>query len=167
MKRLKEDSRSSFIFSAGWLFADMLLALAMVFLAANTFGIKPPPSPPKVEVTPKAPPRLEQSYHRFTINIDPQGLLNGSQSANDAAVRQVKSQSFLRGRSVGLIIVYGGAPDIAQIGMAQDIANRVYHILHNLGKHDDTFKNTSMYDPLYVLGNRANGVSIDIFLFAQ
>lgn len=170
MKRLKEDSRNSFIFSAGWLFADMLLALAMVFLTANTFSIKPPPTPsptPTVEATPITPPRLEQGYHRFTINVDPKGLLSGSQSASDAVVRQVKAQSFLRGRSVGLIIVFGGAPGIAQIGIGLDIANKVYDILQNLGKNDDTFKNTSRYDPLYVLGNQANVVSIDIFLFAQ
>lgn len=170
MKRLKEDSRNSFIFSAGWLFADMLLALAMVFLAANTFGVKPPPMPtptPTVAPTQISPPRLEQGYHRFTINVDPGGLLRGNQSASDAVVRQVRAQSFLQGRSAGLIIVFGGAPNIGQIVMAQDIANKVYDILQNLGKHDATFSNTSRYDPLYVLGNQANLVSIDIFLFAQ
>lgn len=41
------------VFMSGWLFADLLLALAILFLAANTIGIKiPPPPPPKLVVTP-------------------------------------------------------------------------------------------------------------------
>src|SRR5713101_924278 len=41
------------VFMSGWLFADLLLALAVLFLAANTIGIKiPPPPPPKLVVTP-------------------------------------------------------------------------------------------------------------------
>src|SRR5947208_1270600 len=41
------------VFMSGWLFADLLLALAVLFLAANTIGIKiPPPPPPKLMVTP-------------------------------------------------------------------------------------------------------------------
>lgn len=41
------------VFMSGWLFADLLLALAVLFLAANTFRVKPPsPPPPKLEVTP-------------------------------------------------------------------------------------------------------------------
>ena len=41
------------VFMSGWLFADLLLALAILFLAANTIGIKiPPPPPPKLTITP-------------------------------------------------------------------------------------------------------------------
>jgi hypothetical protein len=41
------------VFMSGWLFADLLLALAVLFLAANTIGIKiPPPPPPKLAITP-------------------------------------------------------------------------------------------------------------------
>jgi hypothetical protein len=41
------------VFMSGWLFADLLLALAVLFLAANTIGIKIPlPPPPKLAVTP-------------------------------------------------------------------------------------------------------------------
>ena len=171
MKRsFGEDLKGSFFGSAGWLFADMLLALSMLFLAANTVGIKPPPIPlptPKVTPTPKTPPHLEQSYHRFTIIIDPNGLLSGNQNASNDVVRQVKAQHFLQGRTAGLIIVYGGAPGDAQIGRAQEIASKVYDILQNLGKHDPTFANVSRYDPLHLLGGDPRIVTIDIFLFAQ
>jgi len=175
MKRSpREEFKGSFIFSAGWLFADMLLALAMVFLAANTFAVRPPPAipptptpTPKATATPRTPPRLEQGYHRFTITVDSNGLLNNNPNASNDVIRQVKAQGFLRGRRVGLIIVYGGAPGVNQIGQAETIANKVYDILLNLGRHDLTFANTSRYDPLYILGGNINSVSIDIFLFAR
>lgn len=44
-------SNESFLLS-GWLFADLLLALAVLFLAANTAGIKP--IPPTLTVSPTA-----------------------------------------------------------------------------------------------------------------
>ncbi len=175
-KPFKEDQQGMFIVAAGWLFADMLLALAMLFLAANTIGIHPPPLPPattptstSIAATPTPTPiaHLEQKFHRFMINVDANGLLNGSQSATHAVVQQVTAQSFLQGRRVGLAIIYGGAPNDSQIGRAENIANKVYDILHDLGKRNTTFTNISRYDPLYLLGGNSDTVTIDIFLFVQ
>lgn len=177
-KQFKENHRTSFIVSAGWLFADMLLAIAMLFLAANTVGIHPPPpaptphpyakATPKVKPTPTPLPRLELAYHRFQINIDPDGLLSGSKNANDSAVQQVKSQGFLNGRRAGLIIVYGGAPDDSQIASAQAVANNIYDLLRNLGKQGDSrFSSASYYNQLYNLGTSRNIVEIDVYLFAK
>lgn len=175
-KPFKEDQKGTYVVAAGWLFADMLLALAMLFLAANTIGIHPPPLPPPATrvpthiaatITPTPVPHLEQKFHRFKINVDANGLLNGSQSAGNAVLQQVTAQSFLRGHRAGLAIIYGGAPGDSQIGMAENIANKVYDILHNLGKRNATFTNMSRYDPLYLLGGSSNTVTIDIFLFAQ
>lgn len=176
MKLFGEDRKDTFVVAVGWLFADLLLALAMLFLAANTIGIHPPPTPPPVtpvptrvaiRPSPTSIPHLEQTFHRFTINIDPNGLLSGSQSAINAVIQQVEGQLFLKKRRAGLAIVYGGAPDDSQIGRAENIANKVYNILHDLGKHNKTFTNISQYDPLYLLGGNSNTITIDIFLFAQ
>ncbi|HZS77636.1 MAG TPA: hypothetical protein VFA41_13575 [Ktedonobacteraceae bacterium] len=174
-KRRIKDDRGSFAGSIGWLFADMLLVLTILFLASNTFiqthattHAQAKPSPvvtPKV--TPTSVPHLELKYHRVVISVDSNGLLNNNPNASNDVIRQVKGQGFLRGRRVGLIIVYGGAPGVNQIGQAETIANKVYGILLNLGRHDPTFANTSRYDPLYVLGGNVNSVSIDIFLFAR
>jgi hypothetical protein len=167
----RDDRKGTFIVTAGWLFADMLLALAMLFLAANTLAVHPPPAPPRVstrpKITPTQVPHLEQTYHRFKIVVDPAGLLNGSLSARNAVTQQVEAQSFLLKRRAGLAIVYGGAPNDSQIVEAENIADKVYDILHDLGKHDRTFTNISRYDPLYLLGGDTTNVTIDIFLFAQ
>lgn len=169
----RRDRKGPLIVAAGWLFADMLLALAMLFLAANTLAVHPPPLPsvvpthPAVTATPTPAPYLEQTFHRFKIAVDASGLLSGSQSARNAVAQQVQAQSFLQGRKAGLAIVYGGAPNDSQIVRAEDIANKVYDILHDLGKRNETFTNISRYDPLYLLGGNSNTVTIDIFLFAQ
>ena len=174
MKRhSKEDLKQSFMGSAGWLFADLLLALAMLFLIANTVSQPRPPSvvhaKGKPTATPKvvSPPRLEQGYHRFTITIDPNALLNNDPNEQNHVTQQVKAQGFLRRRSAGLVIVYGGAPTTSDISTATSIANDVYRILLSLGKHDATFLRLSKYDPLYLLGGDPTIVSLDIFLFSQ
>ncbi len=111
-RRHKNAFGSSSFPSVGWLFADLLLALAMLFLIANTVG-NPSQSKPKTTLvptkvvlgitpTPTPLPRLELQFHEFTINVDPNGLLSGSQSAIDNVKNQVRGQSVLRGRSVGL-----------------------------------------------------------------
>lgn len=182
MHRNGKNDRNSFITSAGWLFADMLLALTMLFLVANTIAVKPLPTRAKGKITPTATkvsitptptptptplPRLELNFHEFTINVDPQGLLNNSQSAINSVKQQVKAQPVVRGRSVGLVIAYGGAPDDSQISRAQAIAGKVYNALKSFGKQDSVFGRASYYNTLYLLGGNPNKVTLDIYLFAK
>ena len=61
-----------------------------------------------------APVRLEPTAHTFTLTVhDINGLLNNSPQAINDIKQQVRSMSFLQGRSVGQAIVYGGAPNDA------------------------------------------------------
>lgn len=162
---------------SGWLFADLLLGLFVVFLAANTVGVKPQPIPTPVvhitptpiptTVTPTPLPRLELSFHRVTLTIDSNGLLNNSQAAINNLKSQILSQSFLQGRRVGLVITYGGATSDSQITTAQNIARKVMSVLADLGKQGRIFVGTSFYDPLYFFGNSPDTTVIDIYLFAQ
>lgn len=171
-QRGREDLKKTFMGSAGWLFADLLLALAMLFLVANTI---PLPKTSVVQAGPKptatakptTQPHLEQTYHRFSIVVDPNAVLNNDEGENNAIIRQVLAQKFLRNRSAGLIIVYDGAPTTDDIGTALNVSASIYTVLLNLGKHNTTFARTSKYDPLYLLGGNATNVKIDIFLFAQ
>lgn len=157
----------------GWLFADLLLALFVVFLAANTVGSKtlqmltPVPSSTVAVVTPSPLPRLELHKNRLTLPIDPNGLLNNSPTAINALKQEVRSQSVLQGRTAGLVIAYGEAPDTSQIPTAQEISIKVMGVLQSLGQQGFVFTRTSYYDPLYVLYGDPNFTVIDVYLFAK
>jgi hypothetical protein len=112
------------------------------------------------------PERLDFNYIEFTLTVhDINGLLSSSQAAINDIKQQVKSQSFLKRRDVGLAIVYGGAPDDAGIPQAQQIATKVYSILGMLGQENFAFQRASYYVPLFDLGVNANTVKVDIYLF--
>src|SRR5271169_5669185 len=107
-KRYREELKGPFIASSGWLFADLLLALAMLFLVANTVVVPlkptpiPKPTPTKSidEVTTPSPtplPRLETQSHVLILHVDYVGLLKNSPGAIADVERQVRSQAFLRG----------------------------------------------------------------------
>lgn len=260
MNRLfKEYSHASPMASIGWLFADLLLALAMLFLAANTVAIRPVTPPPPVltantmkldAISPQCtntnavfqcqitlgetlasvgkvewhagsdlsdivafkpshgifspgqhavitlsnfpchngsfifsgssnvkpllvqwrcnPPqeRLDFNYQEFAVHVqDINGLLNNSNAVISDIEKQIKSQATLQNRSVGLAIVYAGAPDIASISTAQAVATKIYSILQSLGTSGFAFQRASYYVPLYALGSDANTVTIDVYLF--
>ncbi len=166
--RVREDLRKSVLVSTGWLFADLLLALAMLFLAVNTIS-----QPKQTEIhkvtarpTPIPPQRLEQGYHRFTITVTSDKLLANDADEKSNITNQIQEQKFLHGRKAGLIIVYGGAPTTNDISTALNIAQHVYDTMQSFGKKEATFAKVSDYDPLYLLGGKLSTVQIDIFLFA-
>jgi hypothetical protein len=165
---------------SGWLFADLLLALAVIFLTStNVIAVRPIPTPtptvtpsptpipsptptPTVVPTAAPQPRLELNKHRLQLTVDSNGLLNDSPSAIANLQQQVRQQAFLRGRTVGLVIAYGGALADDQIASAQQIATKVMNALKPLSG----FTRSAYYDPLYVFGNDPSIVIIDIYLFA-
>lgn len=171
------------VLMAGWLFADLFLALAIIFISSsNTSGIKAlvstTPTPTQIIVTPTSSPtptpvvtpspsplpRLELNKRRVILaNMDTGGLLAGTQTATNDLDQRINNQEFLQGREVGLVIVYGGAPDDVSIGNAQGVAQKVMDDLHSLG----SFTSASYYDPLYTLGNPTTTVVIDVYLFAK
>lgn len=157
---------------SGWLFADLLLALAVIFLSANTVGVKPRVIPtsiptPTARPSPTPLPRLELSRYRITLTIDSNGLLNDSPSAINDLKQKIRGQAVLRGRTAGLVIVYGGAPDVTQVTRAQTVVTKVISVLVSLGNEGFVFTRTSYYDPLYILNGDANTAVIDIYLFAR
>jgi hypothetical protein len=159
---------------SGWLFADLLLGLMVIFLAANTVGVKPLPIPtpqpviiPTSTPTPQPLPRLELSKHHLHFAIDSGGLLRNAPGAQQALEQEVRTQAFLRGRSVGLVIAYGNAADPSQIGTAQIVAQKVMNVLKILGQQGFAFVRASYYDPLYSLYSNPDFTEIDLYLFAQ
>jgi hypothetical protein len=117
------------------------------------------------------PEQLDFTFREFNLTInDINGLLNNAQNTVDDIKQQVRSQSFLNGRSVALAIAYGGAPTQDDISAARTVAQKVYDILTILGQEDgpnSPFHRASKYVPLYNLTYPANSVVVDVYLFKQ
>jgi hypothetical protein len=96
----------------GWLFADLLLALALAFLLATTVGSTPPKTPPRHKPDsshPKQSPPLEVDPVHITFTIaDPAGLVTGSSSAF-ATVRAtiLRKTHGIKSRSAGIVLLFG------------------------------------------------------------
>lgn len=153
---------------SGWLFADLLLALTMLLFISSVTVI-PPPKIIKPTPTP-APtplPRLELNRNRITISIDANGILQNAPEAIANVKQQIRAQRSLYKRSIGFVIIYGGAPDVGQVDTALQIASNCYVILRSMRKEGNTFSRASYYDPLYVLGMDINSITIDIYLFSR
>lgn len=172
-KKSGDDMRGSSVASAGWLFADLLLVLAMLFLAANTMGIHPPPPvvhatpTPTPSPTPKILAQLDPSHHPFTIDVNRAAFLRNDHAAI-ATVKQAIIRHIPAGRSVGLIIAYGTASSNCQSEGAYTVATDVYNLVHQLGQSDPaTFGRAVPYGPLCNLSGNINQIEVDMFLFAQ
>lgn len=168
----------------GWLFADLLAALMIVFLAAQSPFPKltapipaPTPSPSPTFVvtpTPTPEPRLDFKYQEVTMNnLDYNGIQSGNPSAIAAVVQFLNSQPQLRHRQAGLVIVYNGAYADADIPTADIIARDIMNQLQVVGKKDALLERASYYGPIYFFGggNQSDGghnlAIFDIYLFKQ
>lgn len=163
----------------GWLFADLLLAFMVIFLAAQPPFPKiiPTPTPttpptPTVIVptpTPTQEPRLDFNFLSFTMtNVDYNGLLNNSRPAVNAVEKFLNGQAKLRNRSAGLVIVYDGALNDPDISDAQNIAKAVVkNVLKDMASRGPLFQRASYYDPLYLLGADHSFVEFNIYLFKE
>ncbi|WP_066364746.1 hypothetical protein [Herbidospora mongoliensis] len=96
---------------AGWLFADLLLAFAIVVLGTQ----EPTPVPkavaassPSPSPTPPARQALERRYVRLTLTV-PRGR---STKAQVAALRKaVRAEPRLEGRKAGIVLTFGAEHD--------------------------------------------------------
>lgn len=164
--RLRSQSRTRDIVSlGGWLFADLLLALTMLFFISGV--VVSAPVKLATTPTPTSPPRLQLNHLRINIVIDPGGILQNNRAAIKSVEQQLRARSELRNRKAGLVIAYGGAPYVSQVNTALTIADKMYSILKDLGKQGYVFGRAVYYDPLYVLDGSQSLVVLDIYLFAQ
>lgn len=117
------SSGHSMFGGTGWLFADLLLALALTFLLAA--AVTPPthktaarPRPPatatprpkpKPTVTPKAKPPLDLNYVDVpNVSINAAAILNGDQAALAPVISAITRNSKLRGQRAGLVLLFEG-----------------------------------------------------------
>jgi hypothetical protein len=157
---------SSAMSAAGWLFADLLLVLAMLFFAANTMGIHPPsPTPTPV---PSKRPVLEHTYCQIILNDgNPDTFRSQLSLAIGTLEPQINAVSFLHGRRVGLAIAYGGIDNIDTRSLGTALAAQTYRVLDDLATHSDVFANTSHFDPLYTEERASDKIVIDVYLIVR
>ena len=155
----------------GWLFADLLLALVVIFMAAQPPFPKPilKTPTPAITPTPTIPPHLDKGFIDVPIsNVDYNGVLKNSSSATHYIENFLNNYKALQGRRAGLVIVYDGAPTDNDINDAFTIGKAVIHnVLQAMGRQGELFSLTSYYNPLYGLGQAHSTVTLDIYLFAQ
>lgn len=168
------SSGHSMFGGTGWLFADLLLALALAFLLATTVGsatsIKATPKTvPTVHPTHKPrqasqPPPLELDPVHVTFNIaDPTGLATGSPSAV-AAIRTTILQKTrgIKNRSAGIVLLFGGNGSEYPSWMQVD--QGVEKVLESLSSPGQLFHPGTRYRPFLNLSD-ASQFSMDIYLF--
>lgn len=171
--------------SVGWLFADLLLVLSIVFMISY---VPPPPAPaakptPTPTPTPTRPPNslvLDRNVVQLNLNIqEPAKLSQGDPAARSqlsTLVRQRIVELQLQKRRAGIVIAYGGtvtktANDDTALAFAID--RSVYSVLADLGQQKFVFCNGVVYyysnaknhEALFNLGIDYHMVRIDIFLF--
>ena len=179
MQRYNKRTLRDMTILGGWLFADLLVALMVICLAAQPAVPKPLPKTPTpspspsptftMTPTPTPVPRLDFNFHRFELdNVDYNGILANKPSAVKAVEQFINGQSTLHNRISGLVIVYDGAPTDGDIQDALNIAQAVINnVLKVMGKTESLLRNTSYYNTLYLLGASHSLVAFDIYLFKQ
>jgi len=153
---------------AGWLFADLLLAMATIFIVASAVGVYVPSQKP---IPTPSVARVNTVSYRLCLQINDYGdLLNDSPSARNEVVQQIQHDSFLNrpGRRAALVIPYGGAPDQNQEATGLSIADKVVRVLQKLGENQKSvFFKTAFHDSVHYLGQNFGFVELEIYLFAQ
>jgi hypothetical protein len=132
--------------STGWLFADLLLALAVAFLLATTFGAAPSHSPvvknsptasasptPTPTPTPQPQPALDLNYVTVYLPIDP-----GDISASSIQQTIMNNPKFA-GRQAGLVILFAGGTD-PNGPEWEEIDTQVWSILQGMDKDSPLFR---------------------------
>jgi hypothetical protein len=142
------NSGHSLFGSTGWLFADLMLAIAMAFLVATTVGTTPPPQKPHHQPAPKHPvakkpeAALDLNYVNIPMTVDPGGLLSGSPAAIAAVRSKILGNQRLRSRRAGLVLLFGGDPQNSpdSYKQAQELDRAVWKILQGLGQDNFVFQ---------------------------
>jgi hypothetical protein len=126
---------------AGWLFADLFVGIAVIFLAASSVGGAPrrsvaspttTTSPPTTTTVPK-PVSLEREPIIVVVpdaDAKPAEVLGAE--VNGAITEQL-NQRGIPGARVGFALVFGASPDTGDgIGIARDADNKLRQALPGL-----------------------------------
>jgi hypothetical protein len=163
----------------GWLFADLMFALAMAFLVATTVG-QPSPSPPSPTATPTQ--TGSPSHHptrppdpgrvlvlepvTLILTIDWKGVLNGRGPAVAALRKRVLSDRRLRHRSAGLVQTFGGTVGVGN-ATGVNIAKTVNGALLQACNRPGLVFYKARHSDFLATDSPPNILRIDVYLFKQ
>jgi hypothetical protein len=180
-RRAERDPGNAVFGSIGWLFADLMLALALAFIVAVTAA---PPLPPGAQAepttttttppttttttTPSRPtgPALELDPVKLELPIDAAALLGGDAGTAQGLRDRVRADPRLAGRRAGLVMTFGGTGGSSQganVTRGLAIADRVNGVLGELGAQGFVFDST-VYRSFISLGS-PDALSMDVYLF--
>jgi hypothetical protein len=155
----------------GWLFADLMFALAMTYLVATTMGapLLPEPEPTaspsaSASASPTPEPVLELAPVSIRLtSVNWRGLLANDPRAIRALQDRVRSHPGLKDRRAGLVLTFGGASG-GNTARALQIAGRANAALAGLGRERVIFRGT-VYRPFLSLASPPSTLTIDVYLF--
>ncbi|MEU4768014.1 hypothetical protein AB0H12_32665 [Actinosynnema sp. NPDC023794] len=179
-RRAERDPGNAVFGSIGWLFADLMLALALAFIVAVTAAPPQPPGaqaepttttttpPTTTTTTPSRPtgPALELEPVKLEMPIDAAALLGGDAGTAQALRDRVRADPRLAGRRAGLVMTFGGTGGSSQganVTRGLAIADRVNGVLGELGAQGFVFDST-VYRSFISLGS-PDALSMDVYLF--
>jgi hypothetical protein len=169
----------------GWLFADLMVALAMVFLVATTVGFPPIPHvqpPPKHSThtrkspVPQSSPVLDLHYIDIQFTIDPADLVNNGSTARSQIQAAISGNSELASHCtgqlssgcVGLVLLFGGVPtpDPADYHYGKQLDDAVMKVLTGgLGSESSLFQ-VALSRDFYNNGAMTSQFEVNLYVFS-
>lgn len=156
-----QRSRKGMFALTGWLFADMFLAIMMIFIVASTVGKYDPLVKQGVTPTPQIS-GIDTHAQAISIIVNVSPLINNDPTAQKSVRDQVRSKLYAnRTRKAGIVLTFSCGLDDMQ---DTSISNHVNTILRELGDQHFIFDKTafrSFIDRGCVLGT----VNLEIYYF--
>lgn len=176
MYRRQQPYSNSTIMLAGWLLADLLLALTIIFLASSSTDIKltttttaatitPTPTP-----TPTALPQIagvDPNPTEISITINSSALLAGDTNETNSIKTQVQQQLQNDSQKTAAItLTFGGQKgDPLDQGRGTQISSRINEILNTFAANSFIFSSKTVYRPYISLDQSSEIVDIDIYFY--
>ena len=155
----RADSGHVLFGGTGWLFADLMVAIAMAFLVASTVGFPPvshkaakhQPRPPSHHVIKPPQAALDFNYVTINLSINPADLLNHDPAVASSVRSQILKSTKLKAKCVGepesgcvgLVLLFGGDPQVtlaSAYSYAEDLDNAMWKVLQGLGQQGLYFR---------------------------
>jgi hypothetical protein len=146
------NSGHSLFGGTGWLFADLLLALALAFLLATTVGTVAPVAKKaaasstthnKGKTSKKAghpEPALVFNYVDVKdITIDPNAILSGQSSALGPILAKIAANARLKSQTAGLVLLFAG-DDNGSFTQWYQLDQEAWALLKGAGQERSLFK---------------------------